>query len=66
MGEEPVGRPSTKGFSADGEKSFILRHVNKEDGVLEVSNRPLHYIVGDIVADSQWVIADDKTCTRVR
>ncbi|KAF5388841.1 hypothetical protein D9757_005604 [Collybiopsis confluens] len=63
MGEEPVGRPRTKGFSAVGPKSLILI-TDWNAGTFTVGGRlylPSTDVVGNVVADGSRVFANDQT-----
>ena len=69
MGDDPVGRPSTNGFSGVGSKSLILqceRRDSRESGsraprMDRKQNGPIADVVCDVVAHLGWVVADDKT-----
>lgn len=61
IGEEPVGRPRTKGWSGVGANSFILE--DDEEGREEGDGQyaPFRNVGSDVFADSGGVLADDKT-----
>ena len=65
IGEEPVGRPRTKGFSAVGSKSFILKvivHKTRDEVVVSKSALPFANVIRDVCAHSSRVISNNKTC----
>jgi hypothetical protein len=63
IGELPVGKPSTNGFSAVGSKSLILRQSQPQPSQASepLLFIPFAYIFGDIVAHGGWVVSDDQT-----
>lgn len=60
IGEEPVGRPRTKGFSAVGANSLIL--YKHEIGVDHSGkDLPSTDVVGNVVANSGRIFANNQT-----
>lgn len=60
MGEEPVGRPRTKGCSLVGPKAIIL-----STGALEkwpsAGRRHTNYVLGNIATCRVWSFSDDES-----
>ena len=60
-----MGRPSTKGFSAVGLKSFILETSHGRQCDLKSHtasfDKPLSDVVSDILANGLRIVADDET-----
>lgn len=67
MGEDPVGKPRTKGFSAVGSNSLILIRKVKPNQhevrrpVQGENDEPFRDVVGDVIANLGRVLADDET-----
>ena len=63
MGDEPVGRPSTNGFSGVGAKSLIL--AQGQAGSRMWLNwgvyAPFRNVVSNVLSDGGRVVADDET-----
>ena len=77
IGDEPVGRPSTNGFSGVGLKSFILKASGEsisfrqsarglaEPNVRTYGHIPLRDVVSDVLSNGLGIVADDETWRRV-
>ena len=59
MGDDPVGRPKTKGFSGVGAKSLILHTVSVHYRRLYNVAAPFTDVVGNVVADGRRIVPDD-------
>ena len=71
IGDEPVGRPSTNGFSGVGPKFLMLTTTGAFSAQrllhilgLAKYHPPLGNVVGDVIAHGFGVVTDDETCAR--